>query len=83
MHDEHTATLVRELDAEYADAQVLRSCELAERENNGIRVRLMFDPVSEIHPVYLIVNEGENAQLFPVPADCALDAFEHPFAYAP
>ena len=80
MNDQRTATLVRELE-ELEDEREIRSCELAERSSEGLRVRLMFDPVSEVHPLYVEVTEGTERRSWPVPVDRGMDAFEHPFAY--
>ena len=56
--------------------------ELAARENDGIHVLLLWHPRANALTVSV-----EDARLgdrfrFAVAAECALDAFYHPFAYA-
>ena len=82
MGDPHTATLVRELE-ELDNELSARSRELARRDTNGVRVTLMYDPVSEVHPLWVEVDDGKVRESWPVPADRGNDAFEHPWAYAP
>jgi hypothetical protein len=56
---------------------------LNSRETNGLTVELLYQKLGETVLVHL-VDDREGAEMkFPVPADRALDAFEHPYAYAP
>ena len=83
MNDPHTATIVRRMDEEYERVREARSCELAERWSGETRVRLMFDPQNEVHPLYLELSDFEGRETFPVPSGSGLDALLHPFAYRP
>lgn len=65
------------------DDLFIRSNELDEREANGLRVRLMHDPVSEIWPLYIELCVNGERQTFPVPSNEGREAFAHPYAYAP
>lgn len=56
--------------------------ELAVRENDGIHVVLLWQPSNDELTVSVEdVRVGDRFQLAVAP-DCALDAFNHPFAYA-
>ncbi|MGZ8688231.1 MAG: hypothetical protein ACXWZP_07365, partial [Gaiellaceae bacterium] len=57
--------------------------ELAHREADGIAVTLVWDPVGD--RVSVLVSDARTGDRFEfaVPSDRALDAFNHPFAYAP
>jgi hypothetical protein len=56
--------------------------ELAARESDGIHVLLLWHPRSD--EVTVSVDDTRTGQYFelPVERDRALDAFNHPFAYA-
>jgi hypothetical protein len=58
---------------------------LAERESNGIVVRLFWDdaaaPGSDVVVKYRDLREGVAYFLYP-PRECALEAFYHPNAFA-
>jgi hypothetical protein len=56
--------------------------ELAARESDGISVLLLWDPKTD--DVTVSVDDTRTGQYFelPVERDRALDAFNHPFAYA-
>jgi hypothetical protein len=56
--------------------------ELDHRAGDGLDVFLLWDPVED--RVMVVVNDARTGDLFDlaVPADKALDAFHHPFAYA-
>ena len=59
-----------------------RSHELAEREGEGIHVRLLWDPIADAVTVAVDdLRAGDRFRLA-VARDRALDAFYHPFAYA-
>jgi hypothetical protein len=56
--------------------------ELASRESDGIRVRLLWHPDEDALTVSVEdARVGDGFQLA-VPPDRGLDAFHHPFAYA-
>lgn len=60
----------------------MERCNLATRKNDGILVSLNWYPAE--NTVEVIVNEpGGNDLVFYPPNDQALDAFYHPYAYAP
>jgi hypothetical protein len=56
--------------------------ELAARENDGVRVRLLWHP--RVNAVTVSVEDARAGDRFnlAVAPDRALDAFYHPFAYA-
>jgi len=56
--------------------------ELAARENDGVRVLLLWHPSND--GVTVSVDDTRTGEYFelPVQRDRALDAFNHPFAYA-
>ncbi|MBA3355870.1 MAG: hypothetical protein H0U18_08020 [Pyrinomonadaceae bacterium] len=58
--------------------------ELHERANNGITVTLWYDAISKETLISLadITSELE-LQTYPVPAHRALEAFYHPYCFAP
>jgi hypothetical protein len=60
----------------------LLSRELAARENDGVRVRLLWHP--RANAVTVSVEDARAGAQFDlaVAPDRALDAFYHPFAYA-
>jgi hypothetical protein len=56
--------------------------ELAARENDGLHVRLLWEPLKDVVAVAVEdLRAGDRFQL-PVARERALDAFYHPFAYA-
>ena len=57
--------------------------ELAHRYQDGIEVTLRWDSLSGIVSIELADDRDESAHVFAVEASRALDAFRHPFAYAP
>ncbi len=56
--------------------------ELAERENDGIAVRLVWD--SETDRLTVAVRDSRSGEAFALDARAAdaLDVFRHPYAYA-
>jgi len=57
--------------------------ELDERESNGIRVVLLWVPVT--NEVFVLVSDEESGETFAVEVrktDNPLDVFQHPFAYS-
>ena len=63
------------------DPQKIR--ELAHRAGDGLEVRLLWN--EEDNRVVVAVDDARTGERFEieVPTTRALDAFEHPFAYAP
>jgi hypothetical protein len=57
--------------------------ELASRENDGLHVVLVWDPRKDAVAVSLADRRDGWRFRFPVDAARALDAFHHPFVYAP
>jgi hypothetical protein len=58
--------------------------ELDHRSNDGLDVRLLWDPGE--NAVFVAVEDrrtGESFQVAVGPGDSAMDVFRHPFAYAP
>ena len=55
--------------------------ELAVRENDGIRIRLLWDTGD--HGLLLVIEDLRTEETFElsVPRDRGLDAFYHPFTY--
>ena len=59
-----------------------QSRELAARENDGIRVRLLWHPPQDAVSVWVEdARAGDRFQIAVAP-ERALDAFYHPYAYA-
>lgn len=56
--------------------------ELAARDNDGIRVRLLWHPQRNALTVSVEDNRAGDRFHVAVASDRALDAFYHPFAYA-
>ena len=57
--------------------------ELAHRRNDGLDIRLLWDPASD--RVTVALHDGKTGEGFEVevgPGERALDVFHHPFAYA-
>ena len=57
--------------------------ELAYRNQNGLEVTLLWDPHSDGVCVEVIDQLDGNAFRLPVAGQLALDAFRHPYAFAP
>jgi hypothetical protein len=57
--------------------------ELARRRGGGLDVALRWDPDTDSVSVAVEDDETGEAFEFDVPRDDAMDAFTHPFAYAP
>lgn len=57
--------------------------ELAHRNNDGLDVALLWRPADDTPYVSVIDRRTHTALQFTVAPDAALDAFNHPFAYAP
>jgi hypothetical protein len=57
--------------------------ELAHRRNDGLEVRLLWDPSSDTVRVSLQdAKSGAGFEVPVLPGQRALDVFHHPFAYA-
>ena len=57
--------------------------ELATRQSGGVEVRLLWHPeADELTLTVAVERTGETFEI-PVPSESALDAFYHPFVYAP
>ena len=57
--------------------------ELATRQNGGVEVRLLWNPAADELKVAVVDERTGETFEVPVPGENALDAFYHPFAYAP
>ncbi len=57
--------------------------ELATRQSGGVEVRLLWNPAADELKVAVLDERTGEAFEVPVPGERALDAFYHPFAYAP
>jgi hypothetical protein len=58
-------------------------CELASRRTDGLDVALLWHPRADAVTVSVVDHRSGDEIHFAVPHDRALDAFHHPFAYAP
>ena len=56
--------------------------ELAQRTNNGLTVRLLWDGAEKLY-VQLWDLRTESMDQFAVPSEFALEAFYHPFRFEP
>ena len=56
--------------------------ELAHRSADGVDVTLLWNPVSDAISVQVIERDTEACFELPVARDQALNAFNHPYAYA-
>ena len=56
--------------------------ELAARESDGVRVRLLWHPRQDSVTVFVEDSRSSHAFELAVERDRALDAFFHPYAYA-
>ncbi len=59
------------------------SRELAYRHQDGLEVTLLWNALSNEVSIELVDERHETALAFAVDAKYALDAFYHPYAYAP
>ncbi len=59
------------------------SRELAHRNQDGLQVTLLWDARSNEVSIELVDERQETAFAFSVDAKSALDAFYHPYVYAP
>jgi hypothetical protein len=57
--------------------------ELAHRENDGLEVSLLWQPDDDSVAIGVHDAKSDLHLVFAVPRDRALDAFNHPFLYAP
>ena len=57
--------------------------ELAHRANNGIEVSLFWSKLDDRVTIELVDRRLEERLQFEVARDKALDAFHHPYVYAP
>jgi hypothetical protein len=60
---------------------ITRRRELAHRIDAGLEVTLYWSPSDNSTTIDVLDTETDELFIFPVPADRALDAFRHPFAY--
>jgi hypothetical protein len=56
--------------------------ELAQREQDGLKITLVWDARSNEVSLEVVDQRDESSFLLPVAGHCALDAFHHPYAYA-
>jgi hypothetical protein len=56
--------------------------ELAQRRDHGLEVTLRWDECSHAVSVEVVDLRDARTLTVPVAAQCALDAFYHPYAYA-
>jgi hypothetical protein len=56
--------------------------ELAHRSADGVEVTLLWNPVSDTISVQVVEGETESCFELPVARDQALNAYNHPYAYA-
>jgi hypothetical protein len=57
--------------------------ELAHRAHDGLEVTLLWDPRSSEVSIHVVDERIDRSFSLPVPAGSALDAFNHPYVYAP
>ena len=57
--------------------------ELAHRAHDGLEVTLLWDPRSNEVSIDVVDERIGSSYSLPVPAGSALDAFNHPYVYAP
>jgi hypothetical protein len=60
----------------------MRRRELAYRENDGLAVSLLWDPVGDVLIVTVLDAQTGEALEIPVEDASPLEVFHHPFAYA-
>jgi hypothetical protein len=56
--------------------------ELAHRSADGVEVTLLWDPAADAIAVRVVERDTEVCFELPVARDQALNAFNHPYAYA-
>ena len=56
--------------------------ELAYREHDGLEITLVWDSDTNEVAIEVLDVREERCFMLPVPAEHALDAFNHPYAYA-
>jgi hypothetical protein len=57
--------------------------ELARRMSDGLEIVLLWHPANDAVSVSVADEHTGHSVAFPVPSARALDAFHHPFVYAP
>jgi hypothetical protein len=57
--------------------------ELAHRAHDGIGVTLLWDPDTDGVSIAVVDDRDNCSFVLPIARDSALDAFNHPYAYAP
>ena len=67
---------------ELMSAATSHTRELAARDNDGISVRLFWDPRENAVAVSVEDTRAGDSFDLAIAPECALDAFYHPFAYA-
>jgi hypothetical protein len=88
MHDQpsHQFLFIAALPLEFGERAMtsvpLRARELAERASSGTRVRLLWRPGTKQLWVELRESANDRAVRIQVRPEQALDAFQHPYAYA-
>ena len=61
---------------------VERLTELARRENAGLEVALLWNPDDDSVRLVVVDTRDDHSFVLTVARETALDAFNHPFAYA-
>lgn len=54
--------------------------ELDTRTDTFVTISLLWD--DETDEVLIEITSDENEEIFPIPSDAAMQAFQHPFVYA-
>jgi hypothetical protein len=67
---------------EMAASTVVERRELAQRTGNGIEVTLLWTKSTNVVTIAVSDSHDGGEFAFEVDGSCALDAFNHPFAYA-
>ena len=57
--------------------------ELAHRSTNGLDISLLWRPAQDAPCICVLDDRAGTALWFDIAPEAALDAFRHPFAYAP
>ena len=57
--------------------------ELAQRGHDGLEITLYWDPRSNEVSIEVVDRRHDSSFRLPVDSQFALDAFHHPYAYAP
>jgi hypothetical protein len=68
---------------QHREAIMAASRELDRRKSNGIEVALLWNPHTDQVLVSVVDDRRVGTQVFEVAAQDALDAFHHPFIFAP